>query len=137
MTIKEKREFLSEYRNIQGRIAGLTNEITKWKTIGEKVNSAMSATGVMGGDNTSKVERSAVNTSDIIRDIQKEIDAALEQRRAIIDAVQTKCKRMRYREVLEMHFINGMSIQKMARTYGKEDKTISNMITVAIKELNI
>lgn len=137
MNIKEKREFLSEYRNIQGRIAGLTNEITKWKTIGEKVNSAMSATGVMGGDNTSKVERSAVNTSDIIRDIQKEIDAALEQRRAIIEAIQTKCKRMRYREVLKMHFINGMSIQKMARTYGKEDKTISNMITVAIKELNI
>lgn len=137
MDVKEKREYLREYQRVQSRIIGLTYEIEKWQSIGEKVNSAMSGAGAVGGNNSSKVENSAVNTTDILKVIQLEINSAKQQRDAILNTIRNKCKRMRHREILEMHFINGMSVSKIAKTLKKEEKTVANAITVALKELDI
>ncbi len=137
MEIKEKRQYLGEYQRIQNRIIGFTHEIEKWKSIGEKVNSALNTSGVNSGDNSSKVERSAVNTADIIRDIQKNIKSAKKQRDDIITTINEKSRKMRHRELLTMHFVNGMSVSKIAKQLKKEDKTVANAITVALKELDI
>lgn len=137
MTVKEKRAFLGEYQRIQNRIIGLTHEIEKWKSIGDKVNSAMDASGVHSGGNNSKVERSAVNTSDILSDIQNDVNRAKKQRDDIITTINEKSRKMRHRELLTMHFVNGMSVSKIARQLKKEDKTVANAITVALKELDI
>lgn len=137
MNLKEKRAYLGEYQRIQNKIFGLTHEIEKWKSLGEKVNNSMSATGVHGGDNSSKVERSAVNTSDIIQDIQKDIDSAVILRSEIVNIIQTRCSRMRYQELLTMRFVNGMSTSKIAKIQKKEEKTIANAITSALNNLDI
>jgi hypothetical protein len=137
LTVKEKREFLGEYQRIQNRIVGLTFEIEKWKSIGDKVNSAMDASGVHGGGNSSKVERSAVNTSDILADIQKDVNKAKKQRADIITIINEKSRKMRHRELLTMHFINGMSARQIAKQYKKEYKTVENAITVALKEMDM
>lgn len=137
MDLKEKRAYLGEYQKIQNRIAGLTHEIEKWKSIGDKVNSAMDASGIHSGGNNSKVERSAINTSDILADIQKDVNRAKKQRDDIITIINEKSRKMRHRELLTMHFINGMSVSKIAKQLKKEDKTVANAITVALKELDM
>lgn len=137
MTEKEKRKYLEEYQSLQRAIIGFTFEIEKWKSIGDKVNSAMDATGVRAGGNVSKVERSAVNTSDILRDIQNDINDCKKRRDGIKDAINQNSAKMRHRELLTMHFVNGMSVRQIAKLYSKEDKTVSNAISVAIRELNI
>lgn len=137
MEVKEKREYLGEYQRIQNHIAGLTHEIEKWKSIGDKVNSAMDASGIHAGGNSSKVENSAVNTADILRDIQNDVNRAKKQRDDIITIINEKSSKMRHRELLTMHFVNGMSVSKIAKQLKKEDKTVANAITVALKELDI
>ena len=137
MTEKEKRKYLEEYQSLQRAIIGFTSELEKWKSIGGKVNSVMDATGVRSGGNVSKVERSAVNTSDILRDIQNDINKAQKHRGDIVATINEKSAKMRHRELLTLHFVNGMSVRQIAKLYSKEDKTVSNAISVAIRELDI
>lgn len=137
MDIRAKREYLSSYQQLQNRIIGLTHEIEKWKTIGEKVNSAISGAGGSSSGNNSKVENSAVNTSDILKEIQLEINSALQQRDAILNTIRGKSSKMRHRELLEMHYINGMSTSKIAKILKKEEKTVQNSISKAVNELDI
>ena len=136
MNTEEKKEYLEGYRRAQERIVSLTNELERWQTIGEKANSVI---GIGGGShsNSSKVEKAAVNVGDIVSDIQREINAARLQRESIKNTIEKCCKRMRYTELLTMRYINGMSNRKIAKLQHKEEKTISNMINTAIKELNI
>lgn len=136
MTVEEKKQYLGRYRDLQNEIAGLTAEIEKWQTIGEKVNNAL---GIGGGSNLkqSKVEKSAVNVADIIADIQADIDKAREKRQEIEKAIDSGCKWFRHKEILKMRYINGLSVSKIARMLHKEDKTVSNMISSAIKDMKI
>ena len=137
MDIRAKREYLRSYQQLQNRIIGLTHEIEKWKTIGEKVNNAIGGSGGSSSGNNSKVENSAVNTSDIITEIQVEINSALQQRDAILNTIRGKSRKMRHRELLEMHYINGMSTAKIAKILKKEEKTVQNAISKAVNELDI
>ena len=137
MDIRAKREYLRSYQQLQNRIIGLTHDIEKWKTIGEKVNSAISGAGGCSSGNNSKVENSAVNTSDIITEIQIEVNSALQQRDAILNTIRGKSLKMRHRELLEMHYINGMSTAKIAKVLKKEEKTVQNAISKAVNELDI
>lgn len=136
MTVQEKRTYLGEYQELQKHIVGLTHELEKWNTLGCKVNNAMGNGGSGSNVKSSKVEVSAVNMADIIQDIQKDINDAVEKREAIKKAIRAS-KKLRHREVLQMHFVNGMSISAIASEYKKEDKTIANAITAALKELEI
>ena len=137
MTNKEKRDYLMHYQNLQNRIIGLTHEIEKWESIASKVNSAINGSGVSSGDNSSKVERGAVNVADIINSIQTEINSAKDVREEILNTIRTKCRVMRYREVLEMYFINGMSVYSIAKVLKKEEKSVHKIINAALKELDI
>ena len=114
MTNKEKRDYLMHYQNLQNRIIGLTHEIEKWESIASKVNSAIKGSGVSSGDNSSKVERGAVNVADIINSIQTEINSAKDVREEVLTTIRTKCGKMRHRELLEMRFVNGMSEREIA-----------------------
>lgn len=137
MTNQEKREYLMQYQDAQNRIIGLTHEIEKWESIALKVNGAINGSGVSSGDNSSKVERGAVNIADIIKSIQTEINSAKDVRDEILTTIRTKCRVMRYREVLEMYFINGMSVYSIAKALKKEEKSVHKIINAALKELDI
>lgn len=137
MDVKEKREYLMLYQNAQNRIIGLTHEIEKWQGIAEKVNSAMNNSGVSSGDNRSKVERGAINVVDIVKSIQIEINSAKQIRDEVFTTIQTKCGKMRHRELLEMRFVNGMSENEIAKINKKDVKSISKAITAAIKSIDI
>ena len=79
MDVKAKREYMMRYQNAQNRIIGLTHEIEKWQGIAEKVNSAINNSGISACDNSSKVERGAINVADIITSIQIEINSKKEK----------------------------------------------------------
>ena len=137
MDVKEKREYLMRYQNAQNRIIGLTHEIEKWQGIAEKVNSALNNSGVSTGENSSKVERGAINVADIVTSIQIEINSAKDVRDEVLTTIRTKCGKMRYRELLEMRFVNGMSDYEIAKINKKDVKSISKAITAAIKSIDI
>ena len=137
MDVKAKREYMMRYQNAQNRIIGLTHEIEKWQGIAEKVNSAINNSGISACDNSSKVERGAINVADIITSIQIEINSAKDVRDEVLAAIHTKCGKMRHRELLEMRFVNGMSENEIAKINKKDVKSISKAITAAIKSMDI
>jgi len=103
---------------------------------GTEVNNAISAT-CAAGNNESKVEKSAVNVADIVTTLQECLNTALNQRDEVLNVIETKCSKMRYREVLEMRFVHGMSEYEISKVIKKEEKSVSKIITTAIKELDI
>lgn len=137
MDVKAKREYMMRYQNAQNRIIGLTHEIEKWQGIAEKVNSAINNSGISACDNSSKVERGAINVADIITSIKIEINSAKDVREEVLAAIHTKCGKMRHRELLEMRFVNGMSEREIAKINKKDVKSISKAITAAIKSMDI
>ena len=137
MDVKAKREYMMRYQNAQNRIIGLTHEIEKWQGIAAKVNSAINNSGISACDNSSKVERGAINVADIITSIQIEINSAKDVREEVLAAIHTKCGKMRHRELLEMRFVNGMSDYEIAKINKKDVKSISKAITAAIKSMDI
>ena len=137
MDVKAKREYMMRYQNAQNRIIGLTHEIEKWQGIAEKVNSAINNSGISACDNSSKVERGAINVADIITSIQIEINSAKDVREEVLAAIHTKCGKIRYRELLEMRFVNDMSEREIEKINKKDVKSISKAITAAIKSMDI
>ena len=137
MTDAEKREYLEQYQTAQRRIVGLTHELEKWQTIGTKVNNAIGGGGSGSNVKSSKVEMAAVNVGDILKKIQVEINTAAEIRDTVLDVINQRSKRLRYREILKMYFVNGMSVPELAKELKKGNRTITNAIAVAIKELDI
>lgn len=133
--LKAKKEYLAQYQSTQKQIKGLIREMEQWQTIAENASTAISGGGG-GKSNTSRVETGAINVMDIIRQIQDDIDK-LAPIRPEIKAKIESCKSYRHREILTYRYINGMSINAIARQEKKEPKTIVNLINAAVKKIEI
>ena len=55
----------------------------------------------------------------------------------VLTTIRTKCGKIRYKELLEMRFVNGMSEREIAKINKKDVKSISKAITAAIKSMDI
>ena len=137
MTLDEKREYLKQYQMAQNSIVGLTHELEKWQALGVRVNNALSTGGSGSNVKQSKIEQSAVNTADILRTIQTEIDGEIAKRQSIIESLNQNCKKYRHREILKMRYIHGMSNSQIAKQLGKDTKSVSNLVTAALKAYNV
>lgn len=133
--LKAKKEYLAQYQSTQKQIKGLIREIEQWQTMAENASAAISGGGG-GKSNTSMVETGAINVMDIIRQIQDDIDK-LAPIRPEIKAKIESCKSYRHREILTYRYINGMTINAIARQERKEPKTIVNLINAAVKKIEI
>ena len=133
--LKAKKEYLAQYQSTQKLIKGLIREMEQWQTMAENASAAISGGGG-GKSNTSRVETGAINVMDIIRQIQDDIDK-LAPIRPEIKAKIESCKSYRHREILTYRYINGMSINAIARQEKKEPKTIVNLINAAVKKIEL
>jgi hypothetical protein len=131
-----KKEYLNRYRTTQKQIKALTKEIEQWQRIAENVSVSYSGGGSSNHSNQSKVELGAVNVMDIVLQIQSDIDN-LAPLRQEIKAKIDGCKSYRHREILTYKYINGMSVNAIARQEHKEPKTIVNLINSAVKKIEL
>jgi hypothetical protein len=134
--LHDKKIYLNRYRTAQKQIKAYTKEIEQWQRIAENVSVSYSGGGSSNHSNQSKVEMGAVNVMDLILQIQRDIDN-LAPLREEIKAKIDGCKSYRHREILTYKYINGMSVNAIARQERKEPKTIANMINAAVKKIEI
>lgn len=142
MTYKQKVEYLSTYRFEVAKIASCASEYEKWMTIGTKVNKALTADdaqngGAAGSPEGNKVEKSAIEMARIAKIIEAEMQAAEENRLKIMETIKTKSKNRRYALLLEMRYVDGKSIGKIARELEKSYKHVSHLISRAVNTLDI
>ena len=134
--LKSKKDYLNQYQSTQKNIKALIREMENWQRIAENASAAISGGGSSNHSNNSKVETGAINVMDIINQIQADIDK-LAPIRPEIKAKIESCKSYRHREILTYRYINGMSINAIARQEKKEPKTIVNLINAAVKKIEI
>lgn len=69
--------------------------------------------------------------------ITEEFQQAFEIRKNVKAAIDNKCKRKRYAEILTLKYINGMPDGGIADEYKKDVRTIKNVLRTAIESLDI
>lgn len=136
MTYREKKIFLESYQVSQRKIKGLQREIEQWETIATGITQKLSATATHTNGTTSKIENCAVKISEIERNIANELNIAKINREQVKTAIDN-VKDVRKREILELKYINGLSVHRIAIDYDKADDNIYKMLRTAIKTMDI
>ena len=136
MTYNEKRNFLGRYGYSIRRVKNLNRELEEWRTIATNITQKLTPVTVKNHDNESKVERCAIRISEIEKDILEEISAAEEYREQITVAVEG-IKDTRRRELIEMRYITGLSVNNIAGIIGKDEDNIYKMIRKTIRSMDI
>ena len=133
---ERKKMYLNQYQEAQRKIAGLTAEMEKWGCLATKVNQAYDITGSGNVKGSSKTEMGAINISSILAKINAEIKDAETVRQSVKEAVK-KVQKKRYRELLEMRYINGLTPHEISDLYEKDERSIRRTINHAIETLDI
>ena len=135
MKYEDKLKYLCQYQDVIRKIKGLEFEREKWHNIGLDIAQKYSDMPPCGGSD-SKVEKSAVGAQAIYETICEEEAAAKILREEIKKAIQT-VKKARYRQVLEMRYINGMTVYRIADEYSKSEQNIRKILKNAVCEIEI
>lgn len=136
MTYNEKRRYLDRYSYSIRRVKNLNRELEEWRTIATNITQKITPVTVKNKDNESKIERCAIRIAEIENDILMEIEAADEYREQINNAVNN-IKDTRRRELIEMRFITGLSVNRIAGIVGKDEDNIYKMIRKTIRSMDI
>ena len=136
MTYNEKRRYLDRYSYSIRRVKNLNRELEEWQTIATNITQKITPVTVKNKDNESKIERCAIRIAEIENDILDEISAAEEYREQISTAVGS-IKDTRRRELIEMRYITGLSVNNIAGIIGKDEDNIYKMIRKTIKSMEI
>lgn len=135
MTYKEKDIYLKQYVEDGQRLYGLSQEIKKWREIGANMApSGVPANGQSGSGG--KVQTSAVNITDLVMEIERDIAGVAKEREEIKQTI--KMARNRREElILNLRYINGLSVFDIANQIGKSEKWTREMLNKAVNSLEI
>lgn len=136
MTYNEKKRFFGSYQYSIRKIKRLQQEYEEWETIGTNITQKLSDTGVRSSDNQSKVERCAIHLENIQQSILDEISMAEHNREKILSAINN-VRDLRHRELLEMVYIRGIPVRKIAFQRNKPEQNIYKQVRTAINKIEI
>ena len=134
MNYKQKKEILEQYQNAVHRIKGLQREYETWLTIGTGITQKLSPVNVKSG-NSDKIADAAIKCAEIQSQIAQEIDTAEKERLNTISLINS-CVNARHKDILTMIYINGMSVNSVARSYNKDRVLIYKSLKTAVNQLN-
>lgn len=136
MTYNEKKRFLESYINSMRRIRGLQNELEEWITTATNITQKLKPVMVQNGFSSSKIENSAIKIAELEEEIDKEIELAMQKRDMVKETI-SKIRDIRRREIVEMRYVNCMSVRKISREIGKDGTNVYKMLQRSIKALDI
>lgn len=132
MTYNEKLAYLRSYRRQEHHIDALLAEAERWRS---RAKAMTAHYGAAGGKGSSAGFPGAVEkVLELEEQIGMEIDAIQAQRNAIQAAVQGLSDK-RYREVLNLHYLGGLPIHKVAEKLHYEEKYTYKLRRKGVKAL--
>lgn len=131
-----KVRFLRQYQSAYARCVGLEHERQKWIDLSLRINQQYDTVGSGGSGNNSKVEMGQVSAVDILAQIDAEIKTATELRESVKNAVK-RLKNDYHVGILELHYINGLPLWKIAQVMKKTEKTIKSVHKTAVNLIEL
>lgn len=132
MTCNEKLAYLCSYRQQEHHIDALLAEAERWRSRAKAMTAHYGATGTKGG--SAGFPGAVEKVLELEAQMDREIDAIMAQRNAIRAAVQGLSDR-RYREVLNLHYLGGLPIHKVAEKLHYEEKYTYKLRRKGVKAL--
>lgn len=132
MTYNEKLAYLRSYRQQEHHIDALLAEAKRWRSRAKAMTAHYGATGTKGG--SAGFPGAVEKVLELEAQIGMEIDAIMAQRNAIRAAVQSLSDR-RYREVLNLNYLGGLPIHKVAEKLHYEEKYTYKLRRKGVKAL--
>lgn len=136
MTYNEKKRFLEGYTHSVRRIKGLQNELEMWATIATGITQKLKPIMVQGGNNSNKIEDCAIRIAEIEDKITKEIEKSIVEKAKVESAIMT-IRDTRRRELIQLHYIHNVPVNKIAQQYGKDENTIYKQLRNSLKYITI
>lgn len=134
MTYNEKKSYLESYGYNMRRIKRLQQEYEEWETIGTNITQKFSNTPIKMSGNQSKIEKCAIHLANIQDQILQEMEEAEYTRREIENLIST-IRDSRRREIIELRFLKGVPVSKIAHKYGKDANNIHRTIRKTITNI--
>lgn len=136
MTYNEKKHFLEKYGYNVRKIKRLLQEYEEWETIGTSITQKFSNTPVKVSGNRSRVETCAVHLANLQQKILDEM-AEAEYSRTEIETAIGSIRDIRKRELIELRYIKGLSVHKIASKWNRPDKNIYKQLHNTINRMDI
>lgn len=111
MTNEEKKAILMRYIGTERRIARLLDEKKRWEEKAEAISPVYSDMPKAGG--CDKIQNAVCQIVDLEQDINREIDAQVDLRRRIEDAV-ADIEDERLRDIIRYRYIDGLTWERIA-----------------------
>ena len=112
MTIQEKKEFLSRYREILAEEKDIREEIAYWESRAQKVTASWSAVPG-GGKGSDKVQTGAIKVAERRDSLMSKIEELAAVRAEIERAIGT-VQDDTQRRLLRRKYINGLTLEQIA-----------------------
>lgn len=136
MTYNEKKRFLEGYISSVRRIKGLQRELEEWQTIATGITQKLQDIPIKASGNKSKIEDCALRIAEIEADLIEEIEEAEYNKRQIADVVG-RIKDTRRREIIELRYVHGLSVNMISFELDKDRENIYKTIRRTIKNMEI
>ena len=136
MEYKAKIAYLESYRALYARCVGLESELQQWTDLGTRINQRYDVQGGHSGEVNSKVEMSGLETAEICHKIELELREATNRRDDVKNALKS-LKKDYHRLVLELRYIQGLPVWRVAKILHKSEDTIKYIVRAAVNSLDI
>ena len=105
------KSWMQQLPMIEVRIRAREAQIQKYRDMATRATSSMEATHVSGTG--SRVETAVVRICDLEQDVKSDLEELRRYRRDVMAVIQ-RVSDVRHRDILEMHYITGWSLQRIA-----------------------
>lgn len=136
MTYNEKKRFLEEYLYEIRRIKGLKRELEEWQTIATGITQKLQEIPIRSNKTSNKIEECAVKIAELENQLLIEIEDA-EKKRMVIQNAVCKIKDTRRREIIELRYVHGYSVNWISFELDKDRENVYKIIRRTIKSMEI
>lgn len=126
-------ERLMGYRELCAEIRELCDQIDQITSMAAHCTQGWGQPAVQGsGYATSRVEAAAVRLADVRRELDAKVGLALRARKAI-EAELATVQDERHRRLLEMRYLAGWSVERIAEEMGRSERWVQDAMSAAEK----
>lgn len=130
-----KKEFLNQYLSARREISIKLDEVTKLRSLAEKVTQSFSGAPA-GGEASSRVELAAAKIVDLEKEVGRGIDN-LEKVRCQVEKAINTLQNPNQRDVLKLRYLNGMKWEQIAVKLNYNYRWVLRLHGIALKNLAI
>ena len=127
------KDWLRQLPQIEARIRSKEAQIRKYREMATRATSSMEATRVSGSSNRSRVEDAVVGICDLEESAKEDLRELAMYRRDAMEVIR-RVPDVRHRDILEMHYVTGWSLRRIAEEMHYQERWVQILHGLALNE---